>query len=102
MRDYVDARMDDHRQVHAAEERALQAAADAMASRFEGVNEFRQALAEQSGSFVTRAVLDAIVAASNARMEVVASEARRTAIGAGVAAGLLGLVGGALLARLLA
>jgi hypothetical protein len=99
---YVDARLADHLLVHDAEQRALQAATEAMAARFEGVNEFRQTLGDQAGTFVTRPTLDAIVGSINTRMDAVVAESRRAAIAAGVAAGLMGLIGGVLLARLLA
>ena len=98
---YIDARLDDHAAVHGAEHRALDAAAKANDSRFDGVNEFRAALGEQAGSFVTRSTLDALLAAQQVKLDSLQQQAIRSAIAAGVVSAILGLIGGIILVSLL-
>ena len=99
---YVDARFADHQRQHEAEHRALDAAEKSVSARLAGMNEFRESLNDASRTFVTRDVLDVTVRERNARIDAVAREAQRTAIWAGVAAGVLGVIGGVILGSALA
>ena len=105
---YVDARLEDHMRVHESEQRALLAAREAVAARLEGMNQFREQMTQQSHTFVTRDVLDAVVKERNIRidhlqdkLDLLAGQAQRAAIAAGIMSGFVGLVAGAVLIRLL-
>ena len=96
-RRYVDALLDAHDKHHRVEQRALEAAAGAVSARLEGMNEFRESLRDATGTYVTREVLDATIRERNVRLDAVTREAQRAAVGAGV----VGIVGGFILSRVI-
>ena len=95
----MDRRMDDaDKAIQAAlisAEKAVTKAEEATQRRFEGVNEFRAALADQTATFIPRAEFDAAVEAASARItanaeRVAALELRiqsRLDLGEGAASG---------------
>ena len=97
IRHYVDARFDDHAAEHRAEHRAVDAAAKATDDRLASVNEFRGQLNDQAATFVSRQVIDAMNSAMNARIDLLTASAQRGAILAGIASGVIGVVGGFIL-----
>ena len=101
IRHYVDARFDDHDKQHTAEHRALDAATDATDARLAGMNEFRQSLNDAQRNYVSRAVVDAMDRAMGARIDSLAVQAQRGAIAAGIASGIIGVIGGLIVAGLL-
>lgn len=105
---YINARIDDHQRQHTAEDAALRAATEAMAARLDAMNEFRAQLVNQAGTFVTRDLLDSTdrrmqvqVEALSTKITDIAATAQRAAIATGVGMGLLGVVGGIVLMRIL-
>jgi len=108
-RHYIDARFSDHDKQHASERRAQESAVDAMNHRLEGMNEFRASLRDASSTYVTREVLDITVRERNQRIDAVANETkarldamRTEAQRAAIAAGVVGVISGVILAILLA
>jgi len=106
---YVDARFADHDKQHQAEHRALDAASASVNLRLAGMNEFRESLNDASRTFVTRDVLDITVRERNQRIDAVANETkarldamRTEAQRAAIAAGVVGVISGVILAILLA
>ena len=55
---YVDVRIDDHFKLHEAEQHAVDAAYDAMSTRFDSVNEFRGQMSDQVRTFASREAVD--------------------------------------------
>ena len=94
VRHYVDTRFADHQKEHRAEHRAVVAAHNSLGARLQGVNEFRQSLTDQSRTFVTRDVLDAALAARDAKIESLQGSSQRSAVLSGIAAGVVGVIGG--------
>ena len=101
IRHYVDARFQDHDKQHTAEHRALDAASDAVDARLASMNEFRQSLSDAQNTYVSRAVIDAMDKAMGARIDNLAVQAQRGAIAAGIASGIIGVIGGLIIAGLL-
>jgi hypothetical protein len=97
VRHYVDARFQDHDKRHDVEQRALEAAADAVNRRLESMNEFREALNDASRTYVSRDVLDALLKTRDDRISANSNAAGRGAVLAGIAAGVIGVIGGVLL-----
>ena len=98
-RHYVDARFADHHKEHQAEQRALDAAAKAVDTRLEGMNEFRASLNDASRTFVTRDVMDVQLDARDDKIDALAASAQRSAMLAGITAGVIGVIGGFLLSQ---
>jgi hypothetical protein len=79
-----------------AADRAVVKAEAATEKRFEGVNEFRQALSDQSSTFVTRIESDAVIKTINEKIDAI-SERQNKAEGRG---GGMGAMWGYLLAAI--
>ena len=101
VRDYVDARFADHDKQHQAEHRALDAASAATDARLETMNEFRAALSEAQAHYVTRETFDARLDGARSRVDELAESAQRSAVLAGTAAGIIGVIGGFVLSHFL-
>jgi hypothetical protein len=70
----IDSQADKVELALAASERAITKADIATEKRFDGVNEFRQSLSDQAALFVTREVVEALVATKDAELKQLEKE----------------------------